>query len=88
VITPAEVAAHHGLDGVGLTLEARQSVRRVYLDELRLAGKEIQMPHVDVNGCKLWYELKGWATTCSRSAEPFRARELRLRDRRDGAPLH
>lgn len=37
VITPAEVAAHHGLDGVGLTLEARQSVRRVYLDELRLA---------------------------------------------------
>src|SRR5262245_4609310 len=36
VITPAEVAAHHGLDGVGLTLEARQSVRRVYLDELRL----------------------------------------------------
>jgi alanine racemase len=37
VITPAEVAAHHGLDYVGLTLEARQSVRRVYLDELRLA---------------------------------------------------
>jgi alanine racemase len=37
VITPEEVAAHHGLDGVGLTLEARQSVRRVYLDELRLA---------------------------------------------------
>ena len=37
VITPAEVAAHHGLDGVGLTLEARQSVRRVYLEELRLA---------------------------------------------------
>ena len=30
VITPEEVAAHHGLDGVGLTLEARQSVRRVY----------------------------------------------------------
>jgi len=37
VITPEEVASHHGLDGVGLTLEARQSVRRVYLDELRLA---------------------------------------------------